>query len=208
MQCDEKCGQRNEHRRIELGKKYNLHPLTPLRIFERHSGEDNLPRRENHPERDDSLVVSRTVTAHPANPQNPMGAKTATPKDGSVWRNVLLYSSHTKFQRFQCSALPLITPRSGTRVESSNKKTRIGGLMGSLRVPEIISSNDSASEASYRDTNTSELCFTMAITVCRRLRPCSVPLALIWSNQGWRTETQAFRVFFFSSSVICSPLFF
>jgi hypothetical protein len=37
MQWDEKCGQRNEHRRIESGKKYNLRPLRPLRIFERHN---------------------------------------------------------------------------------------------------------------------------------------------------------------------------
>ena len=40
----EKCGQRNEHRRIELGKKYDLHPLRPLRIFERHTLRCNFVR--------------------------------------------------------------------------------------------------------------------------------------------------------------------
>jgi hypothetical protein len=36
-QGGEECRERNEHRKKELGKKYNSHPLSHFEVFERHS---------------------------------------------------------------------------------------------------------------------------------------------------------------------------
>jgi hypothetical protein len=36
-QGGDECRERNEHRKKELGKKYNSHPLSHFEVFERHS---------------------------------------------------------------------------------------------------------------------------------------------------------------------------
>ena len=67
--------------------------------------------------------------------------------------------------------------------ESSNKKIRMGGLIGAALVPQMMFANTSHPTSwwtigSYRDTKTSQLGAT-AIRVSRRLRPWSNPLLIL-----------------------------